>query len=147
MDPKQLPEDFKEFISSLNSNRVRYLLVGGWAVAIHGYPRLTKDMDFLIAVDDENIDRLRKALLDFKAPITDMVRFKEIGSVFRMGRSPVQIDIINQASGIDFEECYPRRIFVKVEDIEISLISKEDLIVNKRSSGRSQDLADAEKLS
>ncbi len=146
MDPRQLPEDFKEFISSLNSNNVRYLLVGGWAVAIYGYPRVTKDIDFIIAIDDENLERFRKTLLKFGAPRTDMAQFKKIGYVFRMGRPPVQIDIINQASGIDFDECYPRRELVKVEDVEISLISRKDLIINKRSSGRTQDLADAEKL-
>ena len=83
MDLKQLPEDFQEFISSLNSNRVRYLLVGGWAVAIYGYPRATKDIDFLVAIDDKNLERLRNSLLAFGVPITDMAPFKKVGYVFR----------------------------------------------------------------
>ena len=109
MDRRQLPEDFKDFLSFLNSNDVQYLLLGDWAVAIYGYLRATKDIDFLISTDDKNLAKLKKALYEFGAPTIDMKHFKKLGNVFRMGRSPVQIDIINQASGIEFEECYSRR--------------------------------------
>jgi hypothetical protein len=71
---------------------------------------------------------------------------QEKGNVFRLGRAPVQIDIINEAPGIDFEDCYKRRIMVSVEDLEISVLSKKDLIRNKKASGRPRDLADAEEL-
>ena len=128
MDLRQLPEDFKDFINFLNGNNVCYLLVGGWAVGIYGYPRATKDIDFLIANDDENLERLQKALCEFGAPDIDMRYFKEKGNVFRMGRSPVQIDIINEASGINIVECYARRNVITVEGTHISLISKNDLI-------------------
>ncbi len=146
MDRKQLPEDFKDFIHSLNSNEVQYLLVGGWAVGIYGTPRATKDIDILIAVDDENLSRLRKALYEFGAPTVEMSHFKERGNVFRMGRSPVQIDIINDATGIDIVECHTRRNIIVVDDIPISVISREDLVKNKKAAGRNQDLADLDSI-
>ena len=146
MDQKQLPDDFKDFIRCLNSNNVRYLLVGGWAVGLYGNPRATKDIDFLVAVDPGNLAKLQKALAAFVSPPVDMERFKEKGRVIRMGSSPIQIDIINAADGIDIDECYSRKEIIKVEDIDVFVISKDDLINNKTASGRSMDLADAEKL-
>ena len=146
MAGKQLPDDFREFIQCLNKHRVRYLLVGGWAVGIYGNPRATKDIDFLIAVDDENISRLQKALYEFGAPTVKSSVFKEPGNVYRIGSSPIQIDIINLASGIDFEECYTRREILTADDVEISTICKADLIRNKKASGRHRDLADLEFL-
>ena len=146
MARRPLPEDFREFIRLLNANEVRYLLVGGWAVGLHGYPRMTKDMDFLIAIDPQNLRRMTKALSDFGGPTAEAGQLSKPGSVFRMGSPPLQIDIINQATGIVFDECYRRRSLVRVGDVEVAVISKEDLVRNKRASGRTQDQADAEKL-
>jgi len=146
MGKKQLPEDFKEFIQCLNLNNVKYLLVGGWAVGLHGHPRATKDIDFLIFIDDTNLERLKYALNDFKAPPVDIDYLKEKGNIIRFGVSPIKIDIINEASGIDIKDCYSRRESIIVENIEIPLISKEDLIINKKSTGRLSDMADVEKL-
>ena len=144
MATKQLPEDFKDFIKFLNDHRVRYLLVGGWAVGIYGNPRATKDIDFLIATDDENIENLLEALKEFGTPKVEKGVFQIKGNVFRIGRSPIQIDIINDASGISFEDCYKRRNPIEVDDLIISVISKEDLVENKRAAGRHRDLADIE---
>jgi len=144
MVKRQLPEDFKEFIQLLNVHNVRYLLLGGWAVGIYGNPRATKDIDFLIAIDNKNLENLQKALYAFGAPAIEKNVFQKKGSVYRLGRSPIQIDIINDASGILFEECYKRRNVISTDDIDISMISKEDLIQNKRVSGRYRDLADIE---
>ena len=146
MDQKQLPDDFKDFIRYLNSNEVRYLLVGGWAVGMYGNPRATKDIDFLVANNSDNLAKLQKALLDFGSPPVDMEHFKEKGRVIRMGSSPIQIDIINKADGIDIDECYSRKEIIKIEDIDVCIISKDDLVKNKTASGRSMDIADAEKL-
>jgi len=146
MAQKRLPDDFREFIQCLNARDVRYLLVGGWAVGIYGNPRATKDIDFLVAVDDANIERLCAALLDFKAPTVPKEVFQEPGNVFRMGVSPIQIDIINEASGISFDDCYARREVLVADDLPISTISRADLIRNKRASGRHRDLADIEFL-
>lgn len=146
MAEKQLPDDFREFIQCLNKHEVKYLLVGGWAVGIYGNPRATKDIDFLIATDDENIEKLQPALYEFGAPTVANEVFQEPGNVYRIGSSPIQIDIINQASGIDFEACYARRELLSTDEIEISLIAKPDLIRNKKASGRHRDLADVEFL-
>ena len=143
---KQLPDDFREFIQCLNKNRVRYLLVGGWAVGIYGNPRATKDIDFLIAIDDENIRHLLAALYEFGAPTVESKVFQEPGNVYRIGSSPIQIDIINSASGIDFEDCYSRRQTLASDEVEISVISRVDLVRNKKASGRHRDLADVEFL-
>jgi len=146
MAKKQLPDDFKDFIQYLNSNEVRYLLIGGWAVGLYGNPRATKDIDFLVSIDNENLGKLQKALFDFGSPAIDIEHFKEAGNVIRIGRSPIQIDIINKADGIDIDDCYSRKTMINAEEIKISVISREDLIRNKRASGRSMDIADAEKL-
>jgi len=131
MERKQLPEDFKDFIQYLNSNNVKYLLIGGWAVGLHGHPRATKDIDFLIFIDDTNLENLKKALIDFGTPPIDIDYLREKGNVIRFGVAPIQIDIINEADGIDIEDCYSRREIIKVEDIEISLISKNDFRAHK----------------
>ncbi|OHD81051.1 MAG: hypothetical protein A3J97_16950 [Spirochaetes bacterium RIFOXYC1_FULL_54_7] len=146
MEQKQLPDDFRDFIASLNKHEVLYLLVGGWALGIHGHPRATKDIDFLVATDDANLERLQGALADFGAPPLDAMQFKGKNAVYRMGRPPIQIDLINRADGIDILECYSRRKLIYVDSVEISLISRQDLIANKRASGRLQDLADIEKI-
>ena len=146
MDQSQLPVDFIEFIELLNSNKVRYLLLGGWAVGFYGFPRATKDIDFLVAVDEANLTNLLSALKGFGVPKMGKKIFKELGNVFRMGRTPILIDIINQASGIDFETCYKRKKTMNIEGIEITLISKNDLIKNKKASARPQDLADVSAL-
>jgi predicted nucleotidyltransferase len=146
MARKQLPEDFKDFIKFLNSNKVRYLLIGGWAVGLYGYPRATKDIDFFIAIDNNNLEKTIKALSDFGGPTAEAKFLTKPGSVFRMGSPPVQIDIINKASGLVFEECYKRKKIIFIDGMKITVISKEDLIVNKKASGRLQDRADAEKL-
>jgi len=146
MAQKQLPEDFKDFIKLLNANKVKYLLVGGWAVGIHGNPRATKDIDFLIAVDNANLKRLQKAMYEFGAPTIDMSIFKDKDNFLRIGRPPIQIDIITNATGIDMKSSYLRRQIIEVDGLEISVISKEDLIVNKKASGRHRDLDDAEIL-
>ena len=146
MEKRPLPDDFRDFIKCLNKNDVRYLLLGGWAVGLYGNPRATKDIDFIIAVDDENIQKLQNALLAFGTPTVEKSVFREPGNIFRMGRSPIQIDIINQADGVDFADCYRNRNLISVDDLEISVISLEDLIRNKKASSRYRDLADAEFL-
>ena len=146
MGKKQLPEEFKDFIKCLNSNNVKYLLVGGWAVGIYGHPRATKDIDFLVSNNKDNLNKLQKAFLEFGSPPIDIQAFREEGYVIRMGDSPTQIDIINRASGIDINDCFCRKNIINIEGIEIKLISKDDLIINKKASGRQNDLGDVEKL-
>ena len=146
MEKKQLPDDFKDFIQCLNSNNVKYLLIGGWAVGMYGYPRATKDIDFLVSASSKNLKNLQKAFLDFGTPPINIEQFREKGNIIRIGSSPVQIDIINKADGIDFDDCFQRKQTIVVEGVEIMLISKDDLMKNKKASGRYMDLADAENL-
>jgi len=147
MEKRQLPEDFKDFVKFLNSNNVEYLLIGGWAVSIYGNPRLTKDIDFLISSRDENIDKLKKALEEFGAPPIDIEGFKkDKDSFIRMGVSPIQIDVLQEASGIIMEECYKRKNILNFNGLKINIISIKDLIINKRAAGRDQDITDANKL-
>jgi len=144
MEEKPLPDEFKEFIQCLNSNDVEYLLLGGWAVVFYGHPRATKDIDFLLSNSPENIEKAKKALIDFKGPPLNWKDFKKDGHVYRIGSSPILIDIINKASGIEFDDCYKRRVIIELDGLQISSISKEDLVKNKTASGRLQDLADVE---
>jgi hypothetical protein len=130
----------------LNSNDVHYLLVGGWAVGLYGNPRATKDIDFLVAIDSGNLAKLQKALTAFGAPPVDLEHFMEKGRVIRLGSPPMQIDIINAADGIDIDECYSRKAKIRIEDTDVFVISKDDLVKNKTASGRSMDIADAENL-
>jgi len=146
MEKRQLPEEFKDFIRCLNKNKVKYLLVGGWAVGVYGHPRATKDIDFLLANDQNNIEKIKMALLEFGAPPIDLECFKETGYVVRMGSSPTQIDMINKANGIDINDCFKRKVVMDIEDLKVNVISKNDLIKNKLESGRLNDLADADKL-
>ncbi|MBN1619306.1 nucleotidyltransferase [candidate division WOR-3 bacterium] len=113
---------------------------------LYAVPRATKDIDFLIAVDDSNLCKLQKALSDFGTPVEDIGVFKIEDTILRIGRSPIQIDILNQASGVDIKDCLKRKNTVIVDGVEISVISKEDLIQNKKSSGRYRDLADIDDL-
>lgn len=133
-------------MNSLNKNNVEYLLLGGWAVGIYGAPRATADLDVYIAIDNDNLEKLLKALYEFGAPTVPVENFKEIGRVFRMGRSPIRIEILNQASGIDFKTSYTRRKIIVIDGLAISIISEEDLLKNKAASGREKDIADLKNL-
>jgi predicted nucleotidyltransferase len=146
MAPKPLPEDFRDFIESLNSNKVEYILIGGWAVGLHGNPRTTKDIDFLIGNSSGNIKRLQKALYEFGAPPVDENHFKIPGNVYRMGRHPIQIDVLSHAIGIDTAQSIKKAEVITVDKLSIKVISLDDLIESKKATGRLQDLADAEKL-
>lgn len=146
MARKRLPDDFKDFLNSLNKNSVEYLLLGGWAVGMYGAPRATGDMDVFIAVDDDNLDRLQSALYEFGAPTVPKEHFKDIGRVFRMGRPPIRIEILNQASGIDFRESYNRRNKLTIDGTDITIIALADLLKNKAASGREKDIADLKNL-
>jgi hypothetical protein len=129
----------------LNSNAVEYLLIGGYAVGYHGYPRPTGDMDIWIARNPENAQRVVKALdeFGFDCPAELLVRENE---VIRMGVPPFQLEILTTISGVDFSPCYSERLQVLLDEIEVSLISLPQLKVNKKASGRSKDIADLENL-
>lgn len=146
MAERQLPDEFKEFLKYLNSHRVEYLLIGGWAVGIHSNPRLTLDIDFLIGVADRNIEKIISALNDFGIKGVEKEFFKKKDNTFKIGRPPLRIDILNKALGIDFEKCYTRRKIIKLDGISVKVISKPDLIKSKLAANRPKDLADVAEL-
>ncbi len=146
MAQRPLPEDFRDFIELLNSNKVEYILIGGWAVGLHGNPRTTKDIDFLVENSSRNIKRLQKALYEFGAPAVDEIHFKIPGNVYRMGRPPIQIDVLSHAIGIDTAKSIKRAEMIILDNLSIKVISFDDLIESKKATGRLQDLADVEKL-
>lgn len=142
----ELPKDFKELFELLNANSVRYLLIGGYAVGIHGYTRATNDLDIFVSDDEENVRNLRRSLIEFGFGGLNDDLFPDKRSMIEMGVEPMKIQIMNFADGIEFEAAYSSRIEIVVEDIVISTIHKPDLIKNKITSGRLKDLADVERL-
>jgi Nucleotidyltransferase of unknown function (DUF6036) len=143
-----LNQDFKEFIQLLNDNQVRYLIVGGYAVALHGYPRYTKDIDIWIELTQENATRIVKALDQFGFASLGLKEndFLVEDQVIQLGYAPSRIDIITTLSGVTFEECYDKRLLVEIDGVKVSFIDLDNLRKNKKATGRLQDLADLEKL-
>jgi hypothetical protein len=139
-----LPNDFKEFLQLLNSERVEYLLVGGYAVAHYGYPRATGDIDIWIAVDPANAAALVRALqkFGFGAGTLSADMFLASDRVLRVGVPPLQIDIVSGVEGIDFARSFSNRKVTMLDSVEVSVISLEDLKANKRAVGRPKDLDD-----
>ncbi|HVT89375.1 MAG TPA: DUF6036 family nucleotidyltransferase [Tepidisphaeraceae bacterium] len=141
--------DFKELLKSLNSAKVEYLVLGGYAAIYYGYRRATDDLDIWIAVDPENARKVSKVLTDFGGFPATKVKpslLQTKGKVFIFGREPIRVDILTSPSGLDFESAYSRRKVVNWDGIKVSLISFEDLKTNKRASGRAKDIADLENL-
>ena len=143
-----LNDDYKEMLQCLSEENVKFLLVGAYALAVHGFPRATKDIDFFVWATPENAANLTRALVKFGAPMEGVSEsdFSSEGVILQIGNSPRRIDIITAIDGIKFELAYANRKMFRIEGLEIPVISLEDLIVNKRASGRTQDLADVEKL-
>ena len=144
----RLPPDFKEFLRLLNSHRVEYLLIGGYAVAYHGYPRPTGDMDIWIAVNLQNATRVTAALVEFgfEADDVPVSLFTEPGRIVRMGIPPMRLEIVTTISGVDFASCYARRVSEVVDGVAVNIIGLDDLKTNKKASARHKDLNDLEQL-
>jgi hypothetical protein len=143
-----MDQDFKEFIESLNKNNVQYLLVGGYAVAFHGTPRYTKDLDIWVNTTVENAGRVILALKEFGfeslgIKVEDLIIPQQI---IQLGYPPLRIDLLTTIDGVIFEDCYPQRIIYDDSGTDIHLIDLASLIKNKRATGRSQDIADLEWL-
>lgn len=143
-----LDENFKEFIRLLNANGVNYLVVGGYAVAYHGYPRYTKDIDFWVWAEPGNADRFIKTLQEFGLGTLGLQKEDLLNpaNVIQLGYEPNRIDIIVQLEGLDFEACFAQRQEANFDGLNINFIHLDDLIKNKRSSGRMKDKVDAQTL-
>lgn len=143
-----LPPDFKEFLLLLNDHEVEYLLVGGYAVALHGYVRYTGDMDIWVLTSTDNATKVVKTLKDFGVPQADELRpiFLLEKRVLGMGIPPYKIEVVTTIDGVSFEECFLNRKTVEIEGVEIPYLSLSDLRKNKKASGRFKDLNDLEHL-
>ena len=148
MAKRQLTPEFREFLACLNHANVEYLLVGGFAVNHYGYHRSTEDIDFWIAVSDENFERLLAAIRAFFGE--DLAgldkNFLMCNESLYFGRVPNKIEVFQNASGIKFAEAYPRRVETTLEGLPVKMICLTDLKLNKRASGRHKDLADLDNL-
>lgn len=143
-----VPGDFREFLKLLGLHKIEYLLVGGYAVSLHGYVRTTGDLDIWIRVGPENASRLKAALVEFGFSGSDVREelFLDPDSIIRMGVPPVRIEILTRISGLEFDAAYSRRQARTIEDVTFDLISLEDLKTNKRAAGRHKDLDDIDNL-
>ncbi len=140
--------DFKEFIELLNKNEALYLVVGGYAVGVHGHPRYTGDLDIWLLPEKENAKKILTAINEFgfgSLGISEDDLTKE-GIVIQLGYPPLRIDLLTAIDGVSFQECYPGRKTVSIEGLQVSFIGYYDLIKNKKASGRHQDLGDIENL-
>lgn len=144
----RLPPDFKEFLRLLNAHQVEYLLVGGYAVGYHGYPRATVDMDIWIGRGAATAERMVAVLREFGFDVPNLSAdlFLKDDQIVRMGVPPIRLEIFTSIPGVRFEDCYPARIVGEIDGTRVSLINLQDLKTNKKASGRNKDLADLENL-
>jgi len=144
----ELDKDFKEFIELLNAHDVQYLVIGEYAVNFHSYPRYTKNIDFWLWMTDENIEKLLQVVksFGFGSLGLDKNDFSDADNIIQLGYEPYRIDLLTDVNGVDFQECYNRRIDGEIETVKVKFLSIDDLIVAKKNAGRLQDLADAEQL-
>ncbi len=148
MDAPLLTDDFKEFLRLLNANRVEYLVVGGYAVGLHGYPRATVDLDVWVRATPDNAERIMQALraFGFDLPALEPQLFIDPRSIVRFGTPPFRIEIMTSIDGVAFDPCRRRPSVFDVDGVPVPVISLDDLKVNKRAAGRHKDLADLDNL-
>ena len=144
----QFPTEFSELLKLLSAHEVTYLVVGGYAVTYHGYPRSTGDLDIWIDRTEENAARIVKALREFgfDVPSLSPELFLDTDRIVRMGHPPLRVEILTSASGVEFAACYTSRVVDKLGGAEAPIIGLECLKTNKRASGRHKDLSDLENL-
>lgn len=142
--------DFRDFIMALNTNAVKYILVGGYSVILHGYSRTTGDMDIWVERSDENYSKIIKAFEDFGMPVFDMTKENfldhPIWDVFTFGIPPVAIDVMIKIDGFNFEEVFERSVILNDGDLVVRVIHKNDLIAAKLKANRFKDMDDVENL-
>ena len=144
----KLNRDFRELLESFAAHDVRYLIVGGWAVAAHGHPRYTKDLDIWIWMDETNSEATLAALVDFGFGALGLTAsdFTTPNTVVQLGYPPNRVDLLTSPSGVTFEECWQERVELRLDELVVPFIGIVGLIANKSATGRTQDLADIENL-
>ena len=143
-----MPEDLKELLRAFNDQKVKYLIVSGYAFGVHAEPRATKDLDIFIRSDEENSKAVFRALAQYGAPLPDLTPSDFMdGTSFQIGQPPARIDILQQIDGVNFDEAWENRVEGLVDgQIKAAVISRGDLIKNKLATGREQDALDVKKL-
>jgi len=141
-------QDFRDLLAEFNAKQVEYLVVGGHALAAHGLVRATKDLDVWVRPHPSNAARAIAALATFGAPLQDLTEsdLAAAGTIFQIGVPPIRIDVITSIDGVTFDEAWPARIEASFVDQTVTVLSRADLIRNKRAAGRAQDLLDVEWL-
>ena len=140
--------DFSDMLSALSDEGVEYLLIGAYAMAVHGVPRATGDIDVWVRPSPDNADRVLRALARFGAPLGSLraVDLTGEGTVFQVGVAPNRVDVMTGIDGVSFDEAWPRRETCTIDGLTLAVIGRDDLIRNKRATGRARDRADAEQL-
>ena len=143
-----LNSDYKEMLSILSEEKVKFLIVGAFALGSYGYPRATGDIDIWVEASSVNAKKIIKSLVRFGAPMADIIAddFEKKGIVFQIGIAPRRIDIITDIDGVDFDKAYLNKQIVKIQDISVPIIAIDDLIKNKESTGREKDVLDVKML-
>jgi hypothetical protein len=143
-----LNEDYKDMLQTLLDNEVKFLIVGAYALAAYGYPRATGDFDIWVEASAENSKKILSSLTSFGASTSGLTEktFMEKGIIFQIGVAPRRIDFITHIDGVDFNDAYPSRKTIVMEGLNLPFISKENLIKNKKSTGRDKDLVDVKHL-
>jgi predicted nucleotidyltransferase len=147
--PDIFKSDFSDFIAALNISGTEYMVVGGYAVILHGYYRTTQDLDIWVNKTSDNYQKLTKAFAVFGMPVFDMDHKNFMGEsfdVFSIGRKPLQIDIITKLKGLDFSEAIEHAVKKEIEGLKVNYLGLPDLLTAKKASGRYKDLDDIEKL-
>lgn len=143
-------DDFRDFLNALNKAEVRYILVGGYSVVLHGYSRTTGDMDLWVERNAENYHKLKIAFQIFGMPVFDMTEENflahPVWDVFTFGTPPVAIDIMVNLEGLDFEDTFKKAVYFEDDELKIRTINRNDLIAAKRIAGRAKDINDLENL-
>jgi len=143
-------EDFRDFIRLFNVYKVKYILVGGYSVILHGYSRTTGDMDIWVDKTPDNYHRIKQAFLEFGMPVFDMTEENFLTNpdleVFTFGKPPSSIDIMLDVKGMDFDECYNNAVFFDEDGLQIRTIHFNNLVTAKKAAGRYKDMDDLENL-
>ena len=144
-----LDQDFEDFVSLLNKRQVEYMVVGGYALAFHGKPRHTGDLDIWINVNEQNAERMVQVMKDFGVSALGFTKkdFLKPGYISQIGYPPLRIDVLNSIDGVEFAKAYPNRIMYGInDDLIIAIIGLRDLLENKQATGRAQDIADIKQI-
>jgi len=143
-----LDTDFEDFVALLNKHEVDYMIVGGYALAFHGKPRHTGDLDIWIDVHDVNAMKMVDVVDEFGMASLGMEKadFLQKGGITQIGYPPLRIDILNEIDGVDFKDAYLNKLIIDVDGLPVNYIGLDDLIINKQKSGRHQDLSDVNEL-